>query len=67
MKKSNRKPLSFYGVVGVASSKTRASTIPGAWLVQFTNASHLLLDEAPIELAKVITVFLDIKQSVNTT
>jgi len=48
-------------VVGVASSKTLASTIPGAWLVQFTNASHLLVDEAPIELAKITLAFLDIK------
>jgi pimeloyl-ACP methyl ester carboxylesterase len=52
-------------VVGVESSKTLATTIPGAWLVQFKNASHLLVDEAPIELAKVILAFLDINQLVD--
>lgn len=52
-------------VVGAESSKTLASTIPGAWLVQFTNASHLLVDEAPVELAKTIIAFLEIKEWVD--
>lgn len=34
-------------VVGVESSKTIASVIPGAWLVQFKNATHHLIFEAP--------------------
>lgn len=51
-------------VVGIASSKTLAATIPGAWLVQFKNASHNLIDEAPNELAKIILAFLDINQSI---
>jgi hypothetical protein len=39
--------------------------IPGAWLAQFKNASHVLIDEVPIELAKTIIDFLDINQSIN--
>ncbi len=53
-------------VVGVESSKTLASIIPGAWLVQFKNGSHFLVDEVPIELAKIIIVFLDVTQFVDT-
>ncbi|MBI5346013.1 MAG: alpha/beta hydrolase [Chlamydiae bacterium] len=52
-------------IVGIASSKTLASTIPGAWLVQFKNASHNLVDEAPIELAKIILAFLDLTSSLS--
>lgn len=52
-------------VVGIESSKILAAAIPGAWLVQFKNASHLLVDEAPIELANVIMTFLDVKQLVD--
>lgn len=53
-------------VVEVESSKILASKIPGAWLAQFTNASHLLIDEASAELAQTIIAFLDIKQSVDS-
>jgi hypothetical protein len=50
--------------VGVESSKTIASAIPGAWLVQFKNATHLLIYEAPTEFAKVVLNFLDINETV---
>ena len=50
-------------IVGVEGSKILASIIPGAWLIQLT-ASHLLVDEAPLELAKIITDFLDINTCV---
>ncbi len=52
-------------IVGIESSKTLASAIPGAWLVQFKNASHNLIDEASTELVKIIIAFLDINQSIN--
>ena len=51
-------------IVGVESSKTLASAIPGAWLVQFKNATHNLIDEASIELVKIILAFLDTKLSI---
>ena len=51
-------------VVGVESSKTIASAIPGAWLVQFKNATHLLMNEAPTEFAKIVLTFLDINETV---
>ena len=51
-------------VVGVESSKTIASAIPGAWLVQFKNATHSLVDEAPTEFAKIVLTFLDINEMV---
>jgi pimeloyl-ACP methyl ester carboxylesterase len=51
-------------VVGVESSKTLASAIPGAWLVQFKNATHPLMNEAPTEFAKIILTFLDINETV---
>jgi pimeloyl-ACP methyl ester carboxylesterase len=51
-------------VVGVESSKTLASAIPGAWLVQFKNGSHTLILEAPTEFAKIVLTFLDINETV---
>ena len=51
-------------VVGVESSKTLASAIPGAWLVQFKNATHNLIFEAPAEFAKIVLTFLDINETV---
>ena len=50
--------------VGIESSKTLASAIPGAWLVQFKNGTHLLMNEAPTEFAKIVLTFLDIKETV---
>jgi pimeloyl-ACP methyl ester carboxylesterase len=51
-------------VVGVESSKTLASAIPGAWLVQFKNGSHGLMIEAPTEFAKIVLAFLEINETV---
>lgn len=51
-------------VVGVESSKTLASAIPGAWLVQFKNGSHGLMIEAPTEFAKIVLDFLEINETV---
>ncbi len=51
-------------VVGIESSKTLASAIPGAWLVQFKNGSHGLMIEAPTEFAKIVLDFLDINETV---
>lgn len=50
--------------VGVESSKTLASAIPGAWLIQFKNATHHLIYEAPDEFAKVALIFLDTNETV---
>ena len=51
-------------VVGVDSSATLASLIPGAWLVQFKNGSHLLMDEVPEAFAQIVLTFLDINETV---
>ncbi len=52
--------------VGVESSKAIATAIPGAWLIQFKNATHLLIYEAPDEFAKVVLLFLNINETVET-
>jgi pimeloyl-ACP methyl ester carboxylesterase len=51
-------------VVGAESSKTLASSIPGAWLVQFKKATHHLMFEAPAEFARIVLTFLDINETV---
>lgn len=51
--------------VGIESSKTLASAIPGAWLVQFKNATHHLMDEAPGEFIKVVLNFLNTNATVS--
>lgn len=51
-------------VVGVESSKTIASAIPGAWLVQFKKATHSLIFEAPTEFANIVLTFLNINETV---
>jgi pimeloyl-ACP methyl ester carboxylesterase len=51
--------------VGVDSSKAMASAIPGAWLVQFKNATHPLMLETPIEFARIVLAFLDINETVD--
>ena len=51
-------------VVGVEGSKTLSSAIPGAWLIQFKNATHHLIFEAPAEFAKIVLTFLDINETV---
>jgi pimeloyl-ACP methyl ester carboxylesterase len=52
-------------VVGIADSKTLASTIPGVWLVQFRNATHHLMDEVPAEFARIVLMFLETDQTVH--
>ena len=52
--------------VGIESSKTVASAIPGAWLVQFKNGTHHLMFEAPAEFAKIVLTFLAINETVET-
>lgn len=51
-------------VVGPESSKTLASTVPGAWLVQFKNGSHGLMLEAPTEFSKIVLDFLEINETI---
>ena len=51
-------------VVGVASSKTLAAAIPGAWLVQFKGATHHLMDETPAGFAAVALTFFDTDETV---
>jgi pimeloyl-ACP methyl ester carboxylesterase len=51
-------------VVGVESSKTIASAIPGAWLVQFKKGTHNYIFEAPAEFAKIVLTLLDMNQTV---
>lgn len=51
-------------VVGTESSKTIASTIPGAWLIQFKKATHHLIFEAPTEFVRIVLTFLDINETV---
>jgi pimeloyl-ACP methyl ester carboxylesterase len=51
-------------VVGVEGSKMLSSAIPGAWLIQFKNATHHLIFEAPAEFAKIVLTFLDINETV---
>ena len=51
--------------VGVDSSKAIASAIPGAWLVQFKNATHPLMIATPIEFARIVLAFLDINETVD--
>ncbi len=52
-------------VVGVESSKTLATAIPGAWLVQFKNATHFLVKEAPAEFSKTVINFLEVNETVS--
>jgi len=52
-------------IVGIESSKTLASAIPGAWLVQFKNGTHHLMNESPIAFAKVVLTFLNINETID--
>jgi len=47
-------------VVGPESSKILATMLPGAWLVQFKNATHGLMFEAPTAFATAVLAFLKI-------
>ena len=51
-------------VVGPESSKLLAATLPGAWLVQFKNATHELMFEAPTAFAQTVLAFLAIDATV---
>jgi pimeloyl-ACP methyl ester carboxylesterase/predicted secreted protein len=50
--------------VGIESSITMASAIPGAWLVQFKKGTHHLMYEAPAEFARIVETFLAINETV---
>ncbi len=51
-------------VVGIESSKTLASAIPGAWLVQFKNATHSLIYESPAEFTRIVLTFMALSRAV---
>lgn len=51
-------------VVGTKSSKTLASLIPGAWLVQFKNGTHHLQFEAPAAFTQIVLTFLALDETV---
>jgi pimeloyl-ACP methyl ester carboxylesterase len=51
-------------VVGTKSSKTLASLIPGAWLVQFKNGTHHLQFEAPAAFTRIVLTFLAMDETV---
>lgn len=51
-------------VVGPESSRLLATSLPGAWLVQFRNATHGLMFEAPTAFAKTVLTFLEIDATV---
>jgi len=51
-------------VVGPAGSKTLATLIPGAWLAQFKNGTHILIREAPGEFTRTVLAFLEINETV---
>lgn len=50
--------------VGIQSSKVLAATVPGAWLVQFKNATHGIILEAQTEFSRIVLTFLDINSTV---
>jgi pimeloyl-ACP methyl ester carboxylesterase len=54
-------------LVGTQDSKTLASTIPAAWLVQFNHGSHGVMDEVPNEFVRIATTFFEMNQSVPLT
>ena len=51
-------------VVGTQSSITLAGLIPGAWLIQFKNATHHLQFEAPAAFAQIVLTFLAVDETV---
>jgi len=50
--------------VGAESSKTIATAIPGAWLVQFKKGTHHLMYEAPAEFSRIVLQFLEMNETV---
>lgn len=51
-------------VVGTDSSKTLASAIPGAWLVQFKGATHHLMYETPDGFSAAALTFFETNETV---
>lgn len=51
-------------VVGTESSKTLASAIPGAWLVQFKGATHHLMYETPEGFSAAALTFFETNETV---
>jgi pimeloyl-ACP methyl ester carboxylesterase len=54
-------------LVGAQDSKTLATTIPAAWLIQFNHGAHGLMDEVPNEFVRIVSTFLEMNQSVPHT
>jgi pimeloyl-ACP methyl ester carboxylesterase len=52
--------------VGNSDSIKLAATIPGAWLIQFKNGTHHLMDEVPAEFTRIVLLFLEIDQTVHS-
>lgn len=46
-------------IVGTESSKTLANTIPAAWLIQFPEATHMLMFEHPVDFSETVLHFLN--------
>lgn len=51
-------------VVGVDSSKLLAATVPSAWLVQFRNGTHGVMNELPVAFANIVLTFLENDETV---
>ncbi|MDR3373403.1 MAG: alpha/beta hydrolase [Ancalomicrobiaceae bacterium] len=51
-------------VVYPESSKVLAAAIPGAWLVQFKNATHGLMYETPTGFSRIVLTFLGTDETV---
>lgn len=51
-------------VVFPESSKELAAAVPGAWLVQFKNATHGLMYETPAGFSRIVLTFLDTDETV---
>ncbi len=49
-------------VVGTIPTKTMATTIPNAWMLQFKNAGHSLINQAPVKFAKSVLFFLQMQE-----
>lgn len=54
-------------VVYPESSKALSAAVPGAWLVQFKNATHGLMYETPKGFSRVVLTFLDTDETVKAT
>lgn len=51
-------------IVGTKNVKKMASAVSGAWLVQFKNAKHTLMIQAPKRFAKTVLLFLQVDETI---